>query len=131
MYMRAPSNTKSIVESGLLADTADAGAAPIATFAIPTSPQASLLARLDRLAPTREVAQIGAALGRSFSYELISIVAGIPQQRLDESLKHLASAGLIFQRGTSPNAEYTFKHALVQDEAYGTMLRSRRRPWLT
>jgi class 3 adenylate cyclase/tetratricopeptide (TPR) repeat protein len=121
--------TKSVVESGLLAEIADrpAGAGPIAAFAIPTSLHASLLARLDRLAPTREVAQIGAALGRSFSHELISAVAGIPQPRLDESLKQLASAGLIFQRGTPPDAEYTFKHGLVQDVAYGTMLHSRRK----
>jgi class 3 adenylate cyclase/predicted ATPase len=120
--------TKSVVESGLLAELEDrpAGARPIAALAIPTSLQASLLARLDRLAPTREVAQIGAALGRSFSHELISAVAGIPQQQLDESLKQLVSAGLIFQRGMLPEAEYTFKHALVQDAAYGTMLHSRR-----
>jgi class 3 adenylate cyclase/predicted ATPase len=120
--------TKSVVESGLLAELEDrpAGARPIAALAIPTSLQASLLARLDRLAPTREVAQIGAALGRSFSHELISAVAGIPKQQMDESLKQLASAGLIFQRGMLPDAEYTFKHALVQDAAYSTMLRSRR-----
>jgi class 3 adenylate cyclase/predicted ATPase len=116
--------TKSVVESGLLTDARDGYAA--AELAIPTSLHASLLARLDRLAPTREVAQIGAALGRSFSYELISAVAGIPQPRLDDSLRQLANAGLIFQRGTPPDAEYTFKHALVQDTAYGTMLRSRR-----
>jgi predicted ATPase len=72
------------------------------------------------------VAQIGAALGRSFSYELISAVAGIPQQKLNEALEQLASAELIFQRGVPPDAEYTFKHALVQDAAYSTLLRSRR-----
>lgn len=121
--------TKSVVESGLPAGAVDrrSGANPVMELAIPTSLQASLLARLDRLSTTREVAQIGAALGRSFSHELIGAVAGIPQQRLDESLKQLAGAGLIFQRGTPPNAEYTFKHSLVQDVAYGTMLRSRRK----
>jgi len=87
---------------------------------------ASLLARLDSLAPTREVAQFGAALGRSFSYELVSAVAGVTQQKLDEALDQLANAELIFQRGTPPAAEFTFKHALVQDAAYDTLLRSRR-----
>src|SRR6185312_5938634 len=72
------------------------------------------------------VAQIGAALGRQFSYELISAVADMAQQQLDEALAQLVRAELMFQRGTPPDAEYTFKHALVQDAAYATMLRSRR-----
>jgi hypothetical protein len=101
-------------------------AGPIAPLAIPTSLHASLLARLDRLAPTREVAQIGAALGRSFSYKLISAVAGMPHQKLDGALEQLASAELIFRRGVPPDAEYTFKHAMVQDAAYATLLRARR-----
>ena len=111
-----------------MTDAGDSYAAtgPAAPLAIPTTLHASLLARLDRLAPTREVAQIGAALGRSFSHELISAVAGMPQQKIDEALDQLASAELIFRRGTPPNAEYTFKHALVQDTAYSTLLRSRR-----
>ena len=95
-------------------------------LAIPTTLHASLLARLDRLAPTREVAQIGAALGRSFSHELISAVAQMPQQKLDDALEQLVRAELIFRRGTPPDAEYTFKHALVQDAAYDTLLRSNR-----
>jgi predicted ATPase len=120
--------TKTVVESGIVTEAGDhyAVAVPMAPLAIPTSLQASLLARLDRLAPTREVAQIGAALGRSFSYELISAVAGMPQQKIDEALDQLANAELIFRRGLPPNAEYTFKHALVQDTAYSTLLRSRR-----
>ena len=120
--------TKTVVESGIVTEAGDhyAVAGPMAPLAIPTSLHASLLARLDRLAPTREVAQIGAALGRSFSYELISAVAGMPQQKLDEALEQLASAELIFRRGMPPDAEYTFKHALVQDAAYSTLLRSRR-----
>ena len=97
-----------------------------APLAIPTTLHASLLARLDRLAPTREVAQIGAALGRSFSHELISAVAQIPRQKLDDALEQLVHAELIFRRGTPPHAEYTFKHVLVQDAAYSTLLRSRR-----
>jgi len=95
-------------------------------MSIPTSLHASLLARLDSLAPTREVVQIGAALGRSFSYELISAAAEMPKQKLDEALDKLATAELIFRRGLPPDAEYTFKHALVQDAAYSTLLRSKR-----
>ena len=120
--------TKTVLESGIVAEAGDhyALAGPMAPVAIPTSLHASLLARLDSLAPTREVAQIGAALGRSFSYELISAVAGMPQQKLDGALDQLASAQLIFRRGAPPDAEYTFKHALVQDAAYSTLLRNRR-----
>src|SRR5262249_23501679 len=120
--------TKTVVESGIVTEAGDhyALAGQIAPLAIPTSLHASLLARLDNLAPTREVAQIGAALGRSFSYELISAVAGMPQQKLDGALEQLAGAGLIFRRGVPPDAEYTFKHALVQDAASSTLLRNRR-----
>jgi tetratricopeptide (TPR) repeat protein len=120
--------TKSVVESGLVSESGDryAVAGPVSSLAIPTSLHASLLARLDRLAPTREVAQIGAALGRSFSHEVISAVGGMPQTRIDDALEQLVHAELIFRRGTPPDAEYTFKHALVQDAAYSTLLRSRR-----
>jgi predicted ATPase len=120
--------TKAVVESGVLADAGDRYtlAGPLPPLAIPTSLQASLLARLDRLALVRQVAQIGAALGRRFSHELISAVAPMPQQELDNAMAQLVSAELIFRRGTPPDAEYTFKHALVQDAAYGTLLRSRR-----
>jgi predicted ATPase len=120
--------TKTVVESVILTETGGQYAAtdPIAPLAIPTSLHASLLARLDRLAPTREVAQIGAALGRQFSHELISAIAMMPQQRLDDALAQLVRAELIFQRGSPPDAEYTFKHALVRDAAYDTLLRSTR-----
>jgi predicted ATPase len=120
--------TKAVIESGVLADVGDhyTVARPVAPLAIPTSLHASLLARLDRLGPTREVAQITAALGRQFSHELISAVATMPKQQLDDALAQLVSAELIFRRGTPPDAEYTFKHALVQDAAYGTLLRGRR-----
>jgi predicted ATPase len=120
--------TKTVVESGMVAEADGhyAVAGPMTPLAIPTSLHASLLARLDRLAPTREVAQIGAALGRSFSHELLSAVAGMPQQRIDDALAQLVTAELIFRRGTPPDAEYTFKHALVQDAAYSTLLRSSR-----
>jgi class 3 adenylate cyclase/tetratricopeptide (TPR) repeat protein len=120
--------TKAVVESGMLTDAGDhyTAAEPVSPLAIPASLQASLLARLDRLAPVREVAQIGAALGRQFSHELISAVAVMPQPQLDGALAQLAGAELIHRRGIPPDAEYTFKHALVQDAAYGTLLRSRR-----
>ena len=95
-------------------------------MAIPETLQASLLARLDRLAPVREVAQIGAALGRRFSHELIAAVASMSQRQLDDGLAQLVGAELVYCRGTPPDAEYTFKHALVRDAAYSTLLRSRR-----
>jgi class 3 adenylate cyclase/predicted ATPase len=120
--------TKAVIESGVLTDAGDryTVSGPLPPIAIPTSLNASLLARLDRLAPAREVAQIGAALGRQFSHELISAVAPMPQQQVDDALSQLVSAELIFRRGMPPDAEYTFKHALVQDAAYSTLLRSRR-----
>ena len=120
--------TKAVVESGLLVEAGDryVVTGPVTPLAIPTSLQASLLARLDHLAPARDVAQIAAALGRQFSHELISAVAAVPREQLDDALAQLVRAELIFRRGTPPDAEYTFKHALVQDAAYGTLLRSRR-----
>jgi predicted ATPase len=120
--------TKAVLESGELADAGDRYtlAGPSGRLAIPPTLHASLLARLDRLAPVRGVAQIGAALGRQFSHELISAVAPMPPQQLDDALAQLVGAQLIFCRGVPPDAEYTFKHALVQDAAYGTLLRSRR-----
>lgn len=120
--------TKAVVESGLLGNADDRyetiGSVP--PLAIPTSLQESLLARLDRLAPTTDTVQIAAALGRQFSHELISAVAQLTPQQLDGALAELVNAELIFRRGVPPDAEYTFKHALVQDTAYGTLLRGRR-----
>jgi predicted ATPase len=120
--------TKAVIESGVLAETGDGYGATgaVLPLAIPTSLHASLLARLDRLASVREVAQIAAALGRQFSYLLISAVAPRPRQELDEALAQLVRAELIFQRWRVPDAEYAFKHVLVADAAYGTLLRSRR-----
>jgi predicted ATPase/class 3 adenylate cyclase len=120
--------TKTVVESGILAEAGDHYelTGPATPLAIPTSLHASLLARLDRLAPTREIAQVGAALGRSFSHEMISAVAAMPRDRLDDALDQLVRAQLINRRGEPPDAEYTFKHALVQDAAYETLLRSSR-----
>jgi predicted ATPase len=120
--------TKAVVESGLVVDAGDHynvdGSFP--QLAIPATLNDSLLARLDRLAPTREVAQIAAALGRHFSYELISAVARMSKRQIDEALVQLVGAELMLQRGVPPDAEYTFKHALVQDAAYSTLLRSGR-----
>jgi class 3 adenylate cyclase len=120
--------TKAVVESGLLADGGDrytvVGSVP--PLAIPTTLQGSLLARLDRLVPVREVAQIAATLGRQFSHELTGAIAGNPQEQVDDALGQLVGAELIFRRGVPPDAEYTFKHALVQDAAYSTLLRGRR-----
>jgi predicted ATPase len=120
--------TKAVIESGMVSETGDQYefAGVLAPLAIPTSLHASLLARLDRLAPVRDVAQIAAALGRRFSHELICAVAPVSKQKLDHALEQLITAQLIFRRGIPPDAEYTFKHALVQDAAYSTLLRSQR-----
>src|SRR6185369_5503263 len=86
-----------------------------------------LMARLDRLGPAaKEVAQAGAVIGREFSYVLLVSVTDLPDPQLREALERLTSAGLMFARGTPPEASYLFKHALVQDTAYGSLLRGRR-----
>jgi predicted ATPase/class 3 adenylate cyclase len=123
--------TKTVIESGVVAEANSryTMAGLLAPLAIPTTLQASLLSRLDRLAPVREVAQIAAAIGRQFSHELISAVARMPQQLLDGALAQLVDAELIFRRGTPPAAEYTFKHALVQDAAYQSLLRGKRQQY--
>jgi len=120
--------TKTVIESGIVAETQGGYAVTghAAPLAIPTTLQGSLLARLDRLAPTREVAQIASALGRQFSHELISAVAPMRRQQLDDALEQLVGAELLFRRGVPPDAEYTFKHALVQEAAHSTLLRSQR-----
>jgi len=89
--------------------------------------QASLLARLDRLGPAKEVAQIGAVIGRQFSHNLLAAVVGKPDAELSSALDRLVEAGLLFRQGAAPQAIYLFKHALVQDAAYGTLLREPRR----
>jgi len=100
---------------------------PLPPLAVPTTLQASLLARLDRLGSIKDVAQVGAAIGREFSHELIAAVSALAAMDLDAALEQLTASGLISRRGTPPNATYSFKHALVQDAAYVTMLKSRRR----
>jgi class 3 adenylate cyclase/tetratricopeptide (TPR) repeat protein len=99
---------------------------PLPSLGIPTTLHASLMARLDRLAPVREVAQIGAVAGRDFHYELLSAVAGLPKERLEDALDQLVQSELIFRRGEIPHAVYAFKHALVRDAAYAGLLKTRR-----
>src|SRR5205085_8807024 len=120
--------TKSVLESGVLREEVDRyvldGALP--PFAIPTSLHDSLMARLDRLASVRYVAQIGVAIGREFSYELLRVVSRLAENELQAALARLVASELVFQRGTPPDAVYSFKHALVQDAAHGSLLRSTR-----
>jgi class 3 adenylate cyclase/predicted ATPase len=120
--------TKSVLESGLLREEADRYALDRALppFAIPTSLHDSLLARLDRLASVRLVAQIGAAIGREFSYPLLRATAGLPETELESALARLVASELVFQRGRPPEAVYTFKHSLVQEAAHESLLRSSR-----
>ena len=100
---------------------------PLTAPAVPASLHGSLLARLDRVGPAKEVAQIGAALGRKFSHPLLAAVVRKPEAELATALDRLVAAGLLFQQGVPPHATYLFKHALVQDAAYGTLLREPRR----
>ncbi len=120
--------TKFILESGDLKDVGDryeyTGDANSVT--IPASLRDSLMARLDRHAAAKEIAQIGAVIGREFSYDLVSAVAPMPQDALDRALVQLTDSGLAFRRGHPPEAHYTFKHALLQDAAYDSLLKSRR-----
>jgi class 3 adenylate cyclase/tetratricopeptide (TPR) repeat protein len=120
--------TKSILESGELTDKGDryeyAGTSH--SIIIPATLRDSLMARLDRFMPVKEIAQIGAAIGREFSYELVSAVAPLQKTQLDDALSQLTDSGLAFRRGTTPEATYTFKHALVQDAAYDSLLKSKR-----
>ncbi len=102
-------------------------AVPSPVLAVPASLHASLMARLDRLGPAREVAQIGSAIGREFSHALLASVARKPAAELGSALDRLLQAGLLFRQGFPPQASYLFKHALVQDAAYGTLLREPRR----
>jgi class 3 adenylate cyclase/tetratricopeptide (TPR) repeat protein len=121
--------TKAILGSGLLNEAADRYSlcGPLPALAIPATLHDSLLARLDRLGSAREIAQIGAVIGREFSYQLLDAVAPVNDKVLEEALDELSKAELIFLRGTLPQATYIFKHALVQDAAYGSLLRSTRR----
>jgi class 3 adenylate cyclase/predicted ATPase len=120
--------TKAVLEAGGQ-DAAEraAGATPSPSVAVPASLHASLMARLDRLGSAKEVAQIGAVIGREFSHGLLAAVARKEEPELRSELGSLIAAGLLFRQGAPPHATYLFKHALVQDAAYGTLLREPRR----
>jgi class 3 adenylate cyclase len=120
--------TRSVLESGSLREQGGHYAlqGPLAALAIPASLRDSLMARLDRLGPIKEFAQIGACIGREFSYELIERILALPAESLAASLDKLVEAGLVSRRGAPPKAAYTFKHALVQDAAYDSLLKTRR-----
>jgi class 3 adenylate cyclase/predicted ATPase len=119
--------TKTVLESGLLADAGNRYelTGPLPPLAIPATLHDSLMARLDRLAPIKEVAQIGALIGREFTHELLAAVSPLSEDKLGEALDQLVASELIFRRGTPPEATYTFKHALVQDAAYQSLLKSK------
>lgn len=120
--------TKAVLEAGILRDDGDRYtlAGPLPPMAIPTTLHDSLMARLDRLAPVKEVAQIGACIGREFGHELLAAAVSMPEKELAAALDRLLSAELVFQRGLPPAATYIFKHALVRDAAYESLLKRRR-----
>ena len=112
--------TKNIVESGAASSMPE-------TSAVPSTLQASLLARLDRLGSAKDVAQVGAVIGREFGYGLISAISPAGEDELNRHLGQLVESGLVLARGAAPEPVYSFKHALVQDAAYESLLKSRRR----
>ena len=122
---------KMILESGLVQEEAKRYVltGPLPPLAIPATLQDSLMARLDRLATARAVAQLGAALGREFTYELIQIVAPLDEATLQRGLAQLLDAELLYQRGRAPQATYRFKHALIQEAAYQSLLKSTRQQY--
>jgi predicted ATPase len=120
--------TKAVLESGLLTDAGDRWelVGPLPPLAIPSTLHDSLMARLDRLAPVKVVAQIGAVIGRDFSDALLAAVADRPEPELQAALDQLVASELVFRSPASPEATYSFKHALVQDVAYESLLKSKR-----
>ncbi len=120
--------TRAILEAGSEGAAGHSAAAiPAPALAVPASLHASLMARLDRLGAAKEVAQIGAAIGREFSHDLLAAVMPKAENELNSAVDRLVAAGLLFRQGVAPHATYLFKHALVQDAAYGTLLREPRR----
>jgi predicted ATPase len=120
--------TKMVLESGLLIEHKNhfEMAGPLPALAIPTSLHDSLMARLDRMATVKDVAQLGATIGREFSYELIHLVSQLDHQTLKNELGRLVEAGLLYKDGAPANEKYVFKHALIRDTAYETLLKSTR-----
>jgi predicted ATPase len=120
--------TKAVLEAGSEEEAQrTAATVPSTALAVPASLHASLMARLDRLGPAKEIAQIGAAIGREFSHSLLAAVVRQPEAYINSALDRLFRAGLLFRQGVPPHATYVFKHALVQDAAYGALLREPRR----
>jgi predicted ATPase len=118
--------TKAVLESRAMGAAAADMLSVVPTRTVPATLHASLMARLDRLGPARELAQIGAAIGRDFSYELLAAISPLTEPALRAGVNQLIASGLVFGRGTPPESSYIFKHALVQDTAYGTLLRRTR-----
>jgi predicted ATPase/class 3 adenylate cyclase len=123
--------TKMLLESGLLTEADDryALAGPLPSLAIPTTLHDSLMARLDRLATVKVVAQLGATLGRQFSYSLLQAVSPLDEPTLQHDLQQLVDAELLYRRGVPPQATYLFKHALIQEAAYQSLLKSTRQQY--
>src|SRR5262249_39652808 len=123
--------TKMVLESGFLraADEHYELTGSLPPLAIPSTLQDSLMARLDRLAPVRELAQLGATIGREFSYEVLHAVSPVDEGTLQQGLRQLVEAELVYQRGLPPQATYLFKHALIQDTAYHLLLKSIRQQY--
>ena len=122
---------KTVLESGLVREEADhyVLTGPLPPLAIPATLHDSLMARLDRLATVKEVAQLGATLGRTFAYELLQAVSPLDEATLQQGLRQLVEAELLYQRGVPPQATYLFKHALIQEAAYQSLLRSTRQQY--
>jgi len=120
--------TKAVLESGILQEATEHYelTSPVHFLPIPSTLQDSLMARLDRQAPAKEVAQIGAVIGREFSYDLLAAVADLDTVKLAAGLDELVRAELVFRHGAPPQVSYAFKHVLVQDAAYGSLLKSKR-----
>jgi TOMM system kinase/cyclase fusion protein len=123
--------TKTVLESGLLREREGAYelAGPLSLLAIPTTLHDSLMARLDRLAAVKAVAQLGATIGRQFGYEILRAVSPLDDAALQQGLRQLVEAELLYQRGVPPQATYLFKHALIQDTAYQSLLKSTRQQY--
>ena len=123
--------TKMLLESDLLREEADhyALSGTLSSVAIPATLQDSLMARLDRLPMVREVAQLGAVLGREFAYEMLRALTAVEESTLQERLEQLVGAELLYQRGRPPRARYIFKHALIQDAAYASLLKRTRQQY--
>ena len=119
--------TKAVLEAGDQTAEQAISAIPSSSIPVPATLHASLMARLDRLGSAKAIAQIGAVAGREFSHALLAAVARRPEAELQSALDRLTEAGLLFRQGIPPDATYLFKHALVQDAAYGTLLREAKR----